>query len=149
MIGCHLTEKIISSNIFYLFSSIFRIIFFQGSTRTRIVLDVKSRPDPPSGLKVTNVTHNSVHLTWSPGFHGGMDQHFRIKYVKTKDRDGRMFQTHDVYPANVHSAVLHGLEAGEQYQLRIMAFNNIGESNYTSGQPVIITTPGKDFDDAI
>ena len=106
------------------------------------MLDVKSRPDPPTGLKVTNVTHNSVHLTWSPGFHGGMDQHFRIKYVKTKERDGRMFQTHDVYPANVHSAVLSGLEAGEQYQLRIMAFNNIGESNYTSRQPVIITTPG-------
>ena len=54
----------------------------------------------------------------------------------------RDFRTHDVYPANVNEAILHGLEAGQQYQLRVMAFNNIGESNYTSGQPVIITTPG-------
>ena len=54
----------------------------------------------------------------------------------------RDFRTHDVYPANVNEAILHGLEAGQQYQLRVMAFNNIGESNNTSGQPVIITTPG-------
>ncbi len=50
-------------------------------TRQRITLDVKSKPDPPSLLRVLNVTHKSILLTWQPGFHGGMDQYFRYVYL--------------------------------------------------------------------
>ena len=112
----------------------------EGISRTRVILDVKSRPDPPSDLHVVNVTHNSVHLAWNPGFHGGMDQYFRIKYSKA---GSYRTLTHDVYPANIQDEILTGLEPGVQYSLHIMAFNNIGESNYTEGPPVIVRTSGK------
>jgi len=110
----------------------------EGVAKTRIVLDVKSRPDPPTDLHVVNVTSDSVHLAWNPGFHGGMDQWFRVRYV----RSGRFEDpsTQDVYPANVQDVVLTGLEPGVQYSITLMAFNNIGESNYTSGPPVIVRT---------
>ena len=49
----------------------------EGSSRTTVQLDAKSRPDPPDQLRVVNVTHASVLLSWRPGFHGGMDQYFR------------------------------------------------------------------------
>ena len=51
----------------------------EGVSRHRVTLDVKSRPETPSELRVTNVSHDSVNLVWTPGFHGGMDQYFRIK----------------------------------------------------------------------
>ena len=116
----------------------------EGIGRSRILLDVKSRPDLPSELRVVNVTHQSVHLAWVPGFHGGMDQYFRIQYSRTdggmKSGTGAVTKFDDVYPANADDAVLSGLEPGVEYQLSIMAFNNIGESNYTSGSPVIVRT---------
>ena len=55
----------------------------EGAGRSRVLLDVKSRPDPPTHLHVVNVTNRAVHLAWLPGFHGGMDQYFRIRYSRT------------------------------------------------------------------
>lgn len=110
----------------------------EGMDRTRVVLDVKSRPDPPSRLRVVNVTHNSVRLAWIPGFDGGMDQYFRIKFAPTEDDSLKDFE--DVYPANTDETVLPGLKPGTRYAISIMAFNNIGESNYTNDPPVIVQT---------
>ena len=108
-----------------------------------MTLDTKSRPDTPESLQVVNVTHDSVHLAWAPGFHGGMDQYFRVKY--TVHEEHRMYETtkiHEVYPANVASTVLSDLKPGRQYSFAIMALNNLGESNYTS-DPVIVRTSSK------
>ena len=38
-----------------------------GHERYEIYLNVTSRPDPPSLLKILNVTYNSVNLTWTKG----------------------------------------------------------------------------------
>ena len=38
-----------------------------GLERYSIYLNVTSRPDPPSYLKILNVTYNSVNLTWTSG----------------------------------------------------------------------------------
>lgn len=112
----------------------------EGSSRHKISLDVKSRPDAPRDLRLLNVTHEEAHLSWTPGFDGGMDQYFRLRY---RTESGRQ-RIEDVYPANVISAVLEGLKPGTRYSIWIMAFNNMGESNYTR-EPVIITTAGKLF----
>lgn len=37
------------------------------------------RPDPPTGLQVASVTHNSVTLQWTAGFDGGLEQKFRVR----------------------------------------------------------------------
>ena len=86
--------------------------------------------------QVVNVTHKSVYLTWIPGFHGGMDQYFRFRYQS--DRDSRV-RFVDVYPANTDNGILPDLDAGVKYSISVMAFNNIGESNYTNS-PIIVRT---------
>lgn len=91
-------------------------------------------------LRVENVTHDSVFLSWEPGFHGGMDQFFRIRFKDSHDE----VKYYDVYPANSVSTILDNLDPGQTYSLSVMAFNNIGESNYTN-QPVLVQTSGKIF----
>lgn len=51
-----------------------------GFSTTSPRLEVTSAPDPPDGLTVANVTHDSVTLTWIPGFDGGMRSSCRIRY---------------------------------------------------------------------
>ncbi|XP_059086903.1 synaptogenesis protein syg-2-like [Tigriopus californicus] len=109
----------------------------EGVSRHRVPLDVKSRPDPPSSLQIVNVTHESVSLVWTPGFHGGMEQYFRIKYHEPDYSNNPRF--HDVYPANTHQVKLVGLRPGKQYSMAVMAFNNLGESNY-SMNPILVRT---------
>ena len=48
--------------------------------------------DPPSALRVVNITHRSVQLEWQPGFHGGMDQYFRLEYNSNGKSQVRIFQ---------------------------------------------------------
>ena len=45
-----------------------------GSQRQQIVLGRPSAPDPPLGLQVVNVTHDSATLSWQAGFDGGEEQ---------------------------------------------------------------------------
>ena len=47
--------------------------------------------DPPSALQVVNITHRSVQLEWQPGFHGGMDQYFRLEYNSNGKSQVRFF----------------------------------------------------------
>ena len=38
------------------------------------------RPDAPYDLQFVNSTHNSVTITWNPGFDGGSTQWFQVRY---------------------------------------------------------------------
>lgn len=111
----------------------------EGTTSASVYLDVKSRPEPPTALRVVNVTHRAVKVEWSPGFHGGMDQYFRLMYKPTKQSETKYW---DVYPANSASAVISDLEPGIEYEIDVMSMNNLGESNFTY-EPVTITTASK------
>lgn len=42
-----------------------------GSSAHLITLQNVSQPDPPSDFEAVNATHNSITLTWKPGFNGG------------------------------------------------------------------------------
>ena len=37
------------------------------------------RPDPPFDVTFVNHTHNSITLSWKPGFDGGSKQWFRVR----------------------------------------------------------------------
>ena len=102
--------------------------------------------EPPLNLRVLNVTHREVHLEWEPGFHGGMDQYFRLQYHPNKlltpsDSSKKYW---DVYPANAKSAIIRDLDPGVEYSIDVMSINNLGESNFTF-KPVIVTTSSKNF----
>ena len=54
-------------------------------------------PDPPYNLKLINTTHNSIAISWTPGFNGGAPQRFQVRYTKIGDAAHRYA---DVNPPN-------------------------------------------------
>ena len=109
-----------------------------GLERYKIYLNVTSKPDPPSYLKILNVTYNSVNLTWTPGFDGGFDQTFKIRYR----REGvENYQYVDVHPSGITNYEVQDLKVDTKYSISIMAFNSIGSSPYTS--PIMVGTKSK------
>ena len=46
----------------------------------------------------------------------------------------------DVYPADKDNARLPDLEPGTSYEMSIMSFNNLGESNYTDEAAIVTTS---------
>ena len=58
-----------------------------GSQRQQIELGRPGAPDPPLGLRVVNVSHDSATLSWQPGFNGGLQQvkqhdlHMRMQFL--------------------------------------------------------------------
>ncbi|NXA16798.1 NPHN protein, partial [Sapayoa aenigma] len=37
------------------------------------------RPDPPQALRLSEASPTSLSLSWSPGFDGGLEQHFLLR----------------------------------------------------------------------
>ena len=90
---------------------------------------------------MVNITHRAVQLEWLPGFHGGMEQYFRLRYKETTTthETSDMFRFWDVYPSNANSAVISDLDPGMEYEIDVMSMNDLGESNFTT-DPVIVRT---------
>ncbi|XP_046635770.1 synaptogenesis protein syg-2-like isoform X3 [Daphnia pulicaria] len=99
-----------------------------GTNTAKVILSGTSRPDPPLALHVVNVTHDSAHLIWRSGFDGGLFQSYRLRY---RQIGNEFYKYADVYPTNTTAFTLGGLALGTEYLFGIMAFNNLGESNYT------------------
>ncbi|CAH2232974.1 jg8291 [Pararge aegeria aegeria] len=83
--------------------------------------------DPVTSITVTNVTHNSVSLQWTPGFDGGLFSWYRIRYRKIVDES---YRYEDVTPRNATTFTIHGLERNTDYVFSVMAINKIGQSKY-------------------
>ena len=73
--------------------------------------------------------YNSVILSWQPGFDGGFEQFFRIRWQKD-NTDG--FQFVDVNPHGTRQYEVSDLEMDTLYSFNIMAFNKLGESPFSS-----------------
>ena len=100
-----------------------------GDARHVISFNVSSVPETPFGLRVLNFTHDSVTLTWIPGFDGGFPQTFRIRYWKA---DSDYHRTVDVEPGDATIFTVSPLALGTEYSFSICAINPLGESNYTT-----------------
>ena len=100
-----------------------------GSNKHQVILVVTSKPDSPIGLEVLSTTYNSVILSWQPGFDGGFEQFFRIRWQKD-NTDG--FQFVDVNPHGTRQYEVSDLEMDTLYSFNIMAFNKLGESPFSS-----------------
>lgn len=100
----------------------------QGFNRENIRLDVTSKPDMPLNLNVLNTTHDSVTLSWTPGFDGGLKATYRIRY-----REGSSTRYNYVdsqVQANTHKLIVERLKSNTIYFFSIMAMNNLGESQW-------------------
>ncbi|XP_068624432.1 nephrin isoform X2 [Battus philenor] len=98
-----------------------------GFSTTSVKLDITSAPDLVTSLTVTNVTHNTVTLSWTPGFDGGLPSWFRIRFRKIYDES---YKYEDVSPRNATSFTVSGLERNTGYVFSVMAINKIGQSKY-------------------
>lgn len=90
-------------------------------------LEVTSAPDAPDHLTAVNMTHDSVTLSWTPGFDGGMRSGHRIRYREVSEVG---YKYVDVLPYNATKFTVSGLEIDTEYTFSIMAYNKLGESKY-------------------
>lgn len=114
-----------------------------GHDHLKLKLRKRGRPDPPESLRVVNITHDSVILTWIPGFSSGLPQHFRIKYKKSGTEE---FAVADVVPSNSTIYGIKNLEPGSEYVFAVVARNALGESEVLEKETITFTlTEGHNF----
>lgn len=109
-----------------------------GSSGHRMRLRRKGKPDPPSGLTIVNITHNSAILNFTIGFDGGFPTKYQIKFCKVGSSD------YELSPETDQSEILvKGLEPGSEYSFAVHSKNLIGDSN--ESPPVRKTTLAADI----
>ncbi|KAK7487590.1 hypothetical protein BaRGS_00021140 [Batillaria attramentaria] len=97
----------------------------KGSDSFLISLHGTSKPDPPYDLQFVNATHKSITIRWKPGFNGGLEQSFRVRYKPTEAR-GYIYV--DISPPATTTFTITGLKLDTEYEMTVLAFNNLGES---------------------
>ncbi|KAL5285587.1 NPHS1.2 family protein [Megaselia abdita] len=97
-----------------------------GSSNESVSLDVTSPPDPPLSLNILNTTHDTVTLTWTPGFDGGLKAKYRVRYREISSDQYRYIDG----LSNSHKLVITGLRMNTAYLFSVMAFNELGQSKY-------------------
>ncbi|KAF7487628.1 Nephrin [Sarcoptes scabiei] len=101
-----------------------------------IGLNRTSKPDPPRSLRIVNVTSGSVTIRWVPGFDGGLDQSFRVRYrpfdsLDSSDNVDPLTMYRDVYPPNATTVTIGGLRDNTDYIFSVMASNIKGSSEFS------------------
>ncbi|XP_036602303.1 nephrin [Trichosurus vulpecula] len=111
-----------------------------GTDHTDIQIVSISRPDPPAGLRVMNITHHSVGLEWKAGFDGGLEQRFRVRY-EAPEAPGYLYV--DVFPPQATSFTVDGLRPFTLYHFSLLATNALGDSDLADrGARIPVTTIG-------
>ncbi|CAJ1061659.1 nephrin [Xyrichtys novacula] len=116
-----------------------------GEDTLDIQLVSTNHPDPPSLFRQVDVTHDSVTLEWIPGFNGGLQQRFRIRYLWEKSAS---FLYVDVFPPSATTFTVTNLQPVTTYNFSVNALNAMGEGGYADNNAVLsITTkerPGEE-----
>ena len=64
-------------------------------------------PESPTDLHLVNSTHNSLTLSWKPGFDGGATAHFQIHYRELGGAGGVKHE--DVQPPQATEYTIKGM----------------------------------------
>uniref|UniRef100_A0A1W7RA58 Nephrin n=1 Tax=Hadrurus spadix TaxID=141984 RepID=A0A1W7RA58_9SCOR len=118
-----------------------------GTDRIKIGLEGLSIPDPPIHIKIINVTHDSVRMRWIPGFDGGREQWFRIRYYKVDTVPPHMFI--DVHPPNSTVYTVSNLDIGTTYVFQVQAINDLGQGEFSKESEKVTTLSETPFNDTI
>ncbi|XP_029928509.1 nephrin [Myripristis murdjan] len=108
-----------------------------GEDTVDIQLVSTNHPDPPSSFRQVSVGHDSVTLEWLPGFDGGLQQQFRIRYRWARSDS---FLYVDVFPPRATSFTVTGLSPVTTYNFSVNALNAMGESGYADNNAVLTIT---------
>ncbi|KAF2885739.1 hypothetical protein ILUMI_20443 [Ignelater luminosus] len=95
------------------------------------------KPDPPEPPKPDRITKDSVTLSWRPPRNdGGSKLRGYILQKKAKDDKDWSDVNASPIPANVH--IVPNLKEGDEYQFRVIAVNDVGESEPSRPSPNIL-----------
>uniref|UniRef100_A0A665VUV2 NPHS1 adhesion molecule, nephrin n=1 Tax=Echeneis naucrates TaxID=173247 RepID=A0A665VUV2_ECHNA len=108
-----------------------------GEDKLDIQLVSTSHPDPPSLFHKVSATHHSVTLEWVPGFNGGLQQRFRVRY---RSDQSVSYLYMDVFPPTATTFAVTGLQPATTYNFSVNALNAMGESDYADNNAVLTIT---------
>lgn len=98
-----------------------------GSKRTIIKLQPKGKPESPENLKVDTSSHDSLTLSFLPGFDGGF---LNTKYI-VEYRHGNELNSHFHDCGHYSKCNITMLQQNSPYLLKVKALNDRGESKYS------------------
>ena len=106
-----------------------------------VTLDTPSAPDTPLSLTMVSSSSDSVSISWSPGFNGGSQQMYRVKYYpQTSISLYSQGRVEFVYPINSTVFTVTGLKSSSSYMFSVQSTNDIGESEYTAPVEAVTKT---------
>ncbi|XP_067131653.1 synaptogenesis protein syg-2-like [Centruroides vittatus] len=101
----------------------------------------KDVPETPTEFRVINTTFDSILVSWIPGYDGGSEQMYKIRYFEVG--------------SDVHSYIevdgsklfyrIENLKSDTQYILSIASVNELGPSNFTEELLILTETNQNDF----
>ncbi|CAM4919915.1 unnamed protein product [Rotaria socialis] len=105
-----------------------------GIDMIEILLTGLTIPDLPSQIRVTNTSHTSLFISWTPGFDGGAQQTFQIRFRLSTESQ----YAYQHMPYGKHSFELKDLKLGSQYHISIRSNNSHHLSKWTD--EIVIST---------
>lgn len=110
----------------------------------QLFVSVSVKPDPPEPPKPDRITKDSVTLSWRPPRNDGGSK-LRGYILQKKGKDDKDWSDVNAtpIPANVHT--VPNLKEGDEYQFRVIAVNDVGQSEPSrpSGNILIEEQPNK------
>ncbi|XP_042867937.1 Down syndrome cell adhesion molecule-like protein Dscam2 isoform X1 [Penaeus japonicus] len=100
-----------------------------GSADTNINLIIQERPEQPSSLKVLDKSGRSVELSWTSPYDGNSRITRYIVEYKLSRRNWETDGERMMVPGNQNMAAVLDLRPATTYHLRIVARNEIGDSD--------------------
>ncbi|XP_040567753.1 nephrin isoform X1 [Lepeophtheirus salmonis] len=111
------------------YSTIFRCIASNkfGEDIHTVELVPRGKPDPPINVRFLASNHNSVTLTWDPGFDGGYNQTYFVTVIEERTGNivGHLLNVNNIQ-GNVTTII--GLRPRTPYSFKITAKNKAGIS---------------------
>ncbi|EFO27330.2 immunoglobulin I-set domain-containing protein [Loa loa] len=105
-----------------------------GEDTVEIRVSPPTAPDTPVSLRVSNITKNSLSFNWIPGFDGGSEQIFEVRYQTS------MENVYHIINSSFPEVEIRGLEPACLYEISIRARNKRGMVSEFSRPPIIVYT---------
>ncbi|KAL3982160.1 Immunoglobulin domain family protein [Acanthocheilonema viteae] len=105
-----------------------------GEDTVEIRVSPPTAPDTPVSLRVFNITKNSLSFNWIPGFDGGSEQIFEVRYRTSTEN------VYHIVNSSFPEIEIWGLEPACLYEISIRARNKRGMVSEFSRPPIIVYT---------
>ncbi|KRY78597.1 Nephrin [Trichinella pseudospiralis] len=98
-----------------------------GTDQFEIPLRHLSKPDLPTNLTISNISHDAVSLQWRENFDGGLNQLFRIRYFSWHAPERPLFSP----TINETTITITGLSPSTKYSFAVEALNKLGSRGFS------------------